>query len=149
MHAEKSNFTISRIARLLEVPRSGFYAWSNRVPSKRVVRQERIEAKVAWFHGESDQVCGAPRILADLREDGETISRKTVATTMRRLGLVGICPKKWKATTIVDHADAYPADAAKSDNFRSVHLGLEVSLVDPTPGFGMTGECGRRPYHSG
>ena len=44
MHAEKSNFTISRMARLLEVSRSGFYAWINRVPSKRVVRQERIEA---------------------------------------------------------------------------------------------------------
>ena len=113
MHAEKSNFTISRMARLLEVSRSGFYAWINRVPSKRVVRQERIEAKVAWFHGESDEVSGSPKILADLREDGEIISRKTVAKTMRKLGLVGICPKKWKTTTITDHADAYPADATK------------------------------------
>jgi len=113
MHAEKSNFTISRMARLLDVSRSGFYAWINRVPSKRVVRQERIEAKVAWFHGESDEVSGSPKILADLREDGEIISRKTVAKTMRKLGLVGICPKKWKTTTITDHADAYPADAAK------------------------------------
>ncbi|TFD59485.1 transposase, partial [Cryobacterium sp. Hh38] len=33
-------------------------------------------------------------MLADLRADGETISRKTVAKTMQRLGLVGICPKK-------------------------------------------------------
>ena len=113
MHAEKSNFTISRMARLLEVSRSGFYAWINRVPSKRLVRQERIEAKVAGFHGESDEVSGSPKILADLREDGETISRKTVAKTMRKLGLVGICPKKWKTTTVTDHADAYPADAAK------------------------------------
>jgi len=113
MHAEKSNFTISRMARLLEVSRSGFYAWINRVPSKRVVRQERIEAKVAWFHGESDEVSGSPKILADLREDGEIISRKTVAKTMRKLGLVGICPRKWKTTTITDHADAYPADATK------------------------------------
>jgi len=113
MHAEKSNFTISRMARLLEVSRSGFYAWINRVPSKRVVRQERIEAKVAWFHGESDEVSGSPKILADLREDGEIISRKTVAKTMRKLGLVGIYPRKWKTTTITDHADAYPADATK------------------------------------
>ena len=27
MHAEKSNYTVSRMARLLEVSRSGFYAW--------------------------------------------------------------------------------------------------------------------------
>ena len=35
---------------------------------------EKVEAKIAWFHGESDEVSGAPRILADLREDGEVIT---------------------------------------------------------------------------
>ena len=113
MHAEKSNHTISRMARLLEVSRSGYYAWVTRPPSKRAVRAERIEAKVSWFHGDSDEVSGAPRILVDLREDGETISRKTVAKTMRKLGLRGICPKRWKATTVTDRADTYPPDAVK------------------------------------
>lgn len=113
MLAEKSNFTVSRMARLLGVSRSGFYAWCRREPSPRAVRQERIEQKVAWFHGASDEVSGSPRILADLREDGETISRKTVAKAMRRLGLRGICPRRWRTTTIVDHANAYPVDQAK------------------------------------
>ena len=79
MAAEKSNFTITRMARLLEVSRSGFYAWRTRTPSLRTLRTERIEAKILWFHGESDEVSGSPRILVDLREDGELISRKTVA----------------------------------------------------------------------
>jgi putative transposase len=99
MHAEKSNFTVSRMARLLEVSRSGFYAWLQREPSKRALRTERVEAKIAWFHGASDEVSGSPRILADLREDGETISRKTVANAMRKLGLRGICPRRWRTTT--------------------------------------------------
>ncbi len=110
MHAEKSNFTIARMSRLLEVSRSGYYAWINRPPSKQAVRRERIEAKVVWFHRASDEVSGAPRILADLREDGETISRKTVARAMRRLGLRGICPKKWRTTTLTDATDTYPDD---------------------------------------
>ena len=113
MLAEKSNFTVVRMVRLLEVSRSGFYAWLNREPSKRAVRRERIEQKVTWFHSDSDDVYGAPKILADLRDDGETISRKTVAKAMRALGLVGICPKRWKTTTVIDHADAYPVDAVK------------------------------------
>ncbi len=113
MLAEKTNFTITRIVRLLEVSRSGYYVWLNRTPSDRAIRRENIEQKVAWFHGDSDEVYGSPRILADLRADGETISRKTVAKTMKRLGLVGICPKKWRTTTIIDHADAYPVDAVK------------------------------------
>ena len=113
MHAEKSNFTVTRMARLLEVSRSGFYAWAKREPSARAIRQERIEQKVAWFHGESDEVSGSPKILIDLREDGETVSRKTVAKAMRKLGLKGICPKRWRTTTVIDGADAYPVDAVK------------------------------------
>ncbi|WP_369828711.1 IS3 family transposase [Cryobacterium sp. M91] len=113
MLAEKTNFTITRMVRLLEVSRSGYYVWLDRKPSDRMIRREGIDQKVAWFHGDSDEVYGSPRILADLRADGETISRKTVAKTMQRLGLVGICPKKWRTTTIIDHADAYPVDAVK------------------------------------
>ncbi len=111
MHAEKSNFSIARMARLLEVSRSGFYAWLTRGPSARALRAERIDAKIAWFHGESDEVSGSPRIVVDLREDGEVISRKTVATAMRRLGLRGICPTTWRTTTITDTQDSYPPDA--------------------------------------
>ncbi|WP_104131179.1 DDE-type integrase/transposase/recombinase [Cryobacterium sp. M91] len=105
------------MVRLLEVFRSGYYAWIDRAPSLAAIRREHIEQKVAFFHGDSDEGYGAPRILVDLRADGEVISRKTVARTMKRLGLAGICPKKWTTTTIIiiiiNHADAYPVDAVK------------------------------------
>ena len=113
MHAEKSHFSIVRMARLLGVSRSGYYAWTNRPPSARAIRAERIEQKVNWFHGDSDEVSGAPRILADLREDGEIISRKTVAKTMRRLGLRGVCPRRWKTTTLTNPGETYPPDVVK------------------------------------
>ena len=113
MHAEKGNFTITRRVRLLEVSRSGYYAWINRAPSPRALRHERLEAKVAWFYGESDEVSGSPKILMDLREGGEVISRKTVAKVMAKLGLRGVCPKRWKKTTIRNGDDAYPADVVQ------------------------------------
>ena len=113
MAAEKSNFTVTRMARLLEVSRSGFYAWVRRGSSARATRQWRIDGKVRWFFGASDEVSGSPKILADLREDGEVISRKTVAKTMRNLGLVGVSPRRWRTTTVIDAADAYPADVVK------------------------------------
>ena len=113
MAAEKTNFSIVRMGRLLAVSRPGYYAWRGRGPSDRAVRREAIEQKIVGFHDDSDEVYGAPRILADLRGDGEIISRKTVASAMKRLGLVGICPRKWKTTTVIDHEDAYPVDAVK------------------------------------
>ena len=49
----------------------------------------------------------------DLREGGEVISRKTVAKVMAKLGLRGVCPKRWKKTTIRNGDDAYPADVVQ------------------------------------
>ncbi len=37
----------------------------------------------------------------------------TVAKATRQLGLRGICLRRWRTTTVVDHADACPVDAAK------------------------------------
>ena len=92
MHAEKSNFSIVRMARLLGVSRSGYYAWTKCGPSKRAVRAERIEQKVSWFHGESDEVSGAPRILADLREDGEVISARPLRRRCAGSACAGSAP---------------------------------------------------------
>ena len=98
IEAEKANFTIVRMTGLLEVSRSGFYKWRTARaagPTPAQQRREAIDVKVKGFHDASDQVYGAPRILADLREDGEVISRKTVAASMRRQRLAGISPRKF------------------------------------------------------
>ena len=57
--------------------------------------EQPLDAKVAAFHKASDDVYGTPRILADLREGGDSVSRKTVATSMRRQRLQGISPRKF------------------------------------------------------
>ena len=74
MDAEKADYSIRRMAELLRVSRSGFYDWARRevappspAQQRRVVLTERIIA----FHAESDHVYGSPRILADLRADGD------------------------------------------------------------------------------
>ncbi|GEM_PF-7035471 len=49
MLAEKTNFTITRMVRLLDVSRSGYYAWAGRAPSLASIRRVHIEQKVAFF----------------------------------------------------------------------------------------------------
>lgn len=99
---------------LLEVSRSGFYKWRKTQaagPSPAQQRRAELDAKVAAFHKASDGVYGAPRILADLREDGETVSRKTVAASLRRQGLAGISPRTFApVTTVVDLDVPVPKD---------------------------------------
>lgn|GEM_PF-2252732 len=78
---------------LLEVSRSGYYKWRksrNSGPTPAQQRRAELDAKVAKFHAASDGVYGAPRIQADLRDNGEQVSRKTVAASLRRQGLAGL-----------------------------------------------------------
>jgi putative transposase len=114
IEAEKATYTVRRMCELLEVSRSGFYKWRktrDAGPSLAQRRRAEMDAKVAAFHEASDGVYGAPRILADLREDGETVSRKTVAASLRRQGLAGICPRRFApATTVVDLDAPVPKD---------------------------------------
>lgn len=98
-----------RMCRLLEVSRSGFYKWRHTQaagPTPAQQRREALDIAVAGFHAASDGVSGAPRILADLREDDWTISRKTVAASLRRQGLAGISPRSFAPPTTVADPDA-------------------------------------------
>jgi transposase InsO family protein len=110
IEAQKANYTVTRMTGLLEVSRSGFYKWRAAAlagPSPAQQRRIVIDAKVKEFHDASDQVYGSPRILADLREDGMAISRKTVAASMRRQRLAGISPRRFAPVTTVIDLDAH------------------------------------------
>lgn len=106
IEAEKAYFGVSRCVRLLEVSRSGYYAWRQRRsagPGPRQRRHDDLAVKIAASHAASGGVYGAPRILDDLRDDGEVVSRKTVSKIMRHKGIEGISPRSWRpVTTIAD-----------------------------------------------
>jgi len=104
IEAEKANHSIIRMAELLAVSRSGYYAWAARrdaPPGPRAARTADLTVKILDFHAASDQVNGAPRILADLREAGERVSKKTVAKIMRDNGIRGISPRSWQPVTTI------------------------------------------------
>ena len=111
MDAQKATTTVTRMARLLGVSRSGFYAWAAREaagPSPAQTRREALTVKIAEFYAASQNTYGCPRILADLREAGERVSRKTVAKTMAAAGIVGISPRKFTPLTTLAGPDLAP-----------------------------------------
>jgi transposase InsO family protein len=117
IEAEKATYPIKRMCELLEVSRSGFYQWRggrDRGPTPSQRRRDALDAKVAASHAASDGVYGAPRVLADLRADGERVSRKTVAASLRRQHLAGISPRTFApATTVVDLDAPVPTDLVR------------------------------------
>ncbi|OLT52776.1 transposase [Corynebacterium sp. CNJ-954] len=110
MAQEKANYEVTRMARLLGVSRSGFYAWAARQarePSPRRRERDDLDAKVRTVFTESDEVYGAPRVHAQLAREGMTVDRKTVAKSMLRQGLEGISPKKFSPVTTLPGVEAH------------------------------------------
>jgi len=100
MHAEKSNFTISRMARLLDVSRSGFYAWRNRAETAGQGRRRQLATEVGRVFGVGRGAYGCRRVTAQLNREGHECSVGLVADLMRELGLDAVQPRAYKRTTV-------------------------------------------------
>lgn len=71
------------MCRVLQVARSGFYAWLHAPKSDRALEDERLLALITTSYRQSGGIYGSPRVFLDLREGGERIGRKRVARLMR------------------------------------------------------------------
>lgn len=81
--AEKANHKIATMCRVLEVSRSGYYAWAGRPPSERAVVNAALVAEIRRVHAESDGTYGSRRVHAQLRLDGHEVNIKRVERLMR------------------------------------------------------------------
>lgn len=112
IEAEKANYTVVRMSRLLDVDRRRYYEWRRRKaagPTRREQRMADLTAKIRAHHKASDGTYGAPRILHDLRDEGESVSRKTVAKCMRQAEIAGISPRTWHPPTTTPGPNPDPA----------------------------------------
>jgi putative transposase len=99
--AEKTNFPVSVMCRVLGVSRTGFHNWERRAPSDRALSDVWLTEKIKRIHEQSRGVYGAPRIHAELRLELEVrVGRKRVARLMKAAGIAGVRPRKRFTTTI-------------------------------------------------
>lgn len=111
MHAEKANYGLEFMARLLGVSRAGYYAWATRrgTLSPAVARRAHLATLIKTIHDDSHQTSGFRRVLAELRRRGIAASEGLVRKIMRDLGIFGVQPRSRKRTTIpAEDADARP-----------------------------------------
>jgi transposase InsO family protein len=112
---EGQRFSIRRMARLLDVSPSGYYAYVKRsaatVLTPRQQRRADLEVKITDVHKDSGGTYGSPRVTAELRDQGVVVTEKTVAKVMAAIGIEGISPRTFKVkTTVVDPAASFPPD---------------------------------------
>lgn len=103
--AEKARHSVTRLCRCLRVTPRGFDAWTKRGLSARAQRDVVLRTKLRAFHAASGQRYGRPHLWKDLQEDGEAVSEKRVGRLMREAGIRGKVRRRFKNTTMSDHAD--------------------------------------------
>jgi putative transposase len=119
--AQKANYPISLLCRVLRVSRSGYYDWKNREPSKRSQQDAALTQRIREIHQHSRKTYGSPRIHAELQAMGIRCGRNRVARLMRKAGLKGCLRgrRRRKGTTLRD-GSAIPAPDLVCRNFTAV-----------------------------
>jgi len=104
------------LCEVLEVSRSGYYAWRDRPKSVRQTRQETLLAEMQTIHGERYKECyGSPRMHRELRARGWRVSENTVARLMQAHGLRAATSRKFRHTTDSNHTQPVAENVLQRD----------------------------------
>lgn len=115
--AEKANYSVSMLCKVLKVSRSGYYAWRDRPPSRRDRENAALIEQIRQIHHRSRGTYGYPRVHAELGALGVRCSRKRVARLMRNDGLRGCMGGRRKKHTTRQDTLAIPAPDLVRRNF--------------------------------
>ena len=107
--------SVAHLCQILNVSRSGFYAWTRRPVSAHAQRDRQLRVLIRASHEASRRTYGSPRIHRDLHEQGHRVSRKRVIRLKQADGLTARARKRFKRTTMSDHDQPVAANVLGQD----------------------------------
>jgi len=99
VQAQKAEFKVTDLCRVLGVSCSGFYAWLKRAPSKRKLEDEKLLGLIIQLFDASRQTYGSPRIHDALQKLGHRVAEKRVARIMQENKLFVVSSPTWRCRT--------------------------------------------------
>jgi transposase InsO family protein len=87
IQVEKATYPVEGLCRVLDVARSGFYAWGRRPLGVRAQQNQELVLQIRTCYHAARGRYGSPRIHQDLRAQGVRVGRHRVARLMRLQGL--------------------------------------------------------------
>ena len=108
MKSHQAKYRISTMCRTLGVSASGYYAWLIRPPSARARNDVLLGDRIEAIHRRSRNTYGRPRVKAELKDAGISVSNDRLGRLMNERNLEGASRRKRVRTTIRNR-DARPA----------------------------------------
>ena len=93
-------FPVELAGAVLEVSRSGYYAWLRRPRSQRAERRSELAEQVKAAHAANRGVYGSPRLCEALRAEGVDVCENTVAKLMRHGEIRAKAKRNYKVVLI-------------------------------------------------
>jgi len=116
--SEKAYYPVELLCSVLEVSRSGYYAWCGRPESSRRRRDRQLGLEVEAIYCGSFQAYGSPRIHRELAARGVQVGKKRIERLLRERGLSAHRPRRFRRTTDSNHAQPIAPNLV-ARNFRT------------------------------
>ena len=117
----KEEFDVVMMCGVLEVARSGYYAWRKRGPSARAQANVELVKQIAAVHRESRGTYGSPRVHVELRAQGVACGKNRVARLMKEKEIRAKQKRRFVVTT----------DSGHGRPVASNHLGRKFEVQTP------------------
>jgi putative transposase len=131
IEACKAEFPVSRLCAVLNIAESGYYAWLNQAPSAHKQENRELEQSICTVWKQYRGIYGAPRIHAELQEQGINVGHNRVARLMREAGIQGKTSRKRRPHT-TQSDPTHPVAANVLDRQFTATQPNEVWLTDIT-----------------
>ena len=99
IRAHQQEFPITRLCQVLEVSRSGFYAWQGRPESRRTQQNRVLLSRMRVLHQQTREAYGARKMWYCLRREGYACGRHRIARLRRLAGLVAQRRRRYVRST--------------------------------------------------
>jgi putative transposase len=103
MNDFKTKYPIEKMAKVLEVSKSGYYEYLKHPVSKRDIENMKIIFEVKEIHRKSRFNYGSPRIYKALKEKGIPCGKNKIVSLMKKNNIRSKIKKKFKVTTNSKH----------------------------------------------
>ena len=103
MKSLRLKYSLPFLCQVLEVSRSGYYAWLTRPISKHEREEGRLETEIKAAHKRTRRTYGAERLQKDLAAHGVKVGICRIRRIRKKLGIRCKQVKKFKTTTNSQH----------------------------------------------
>ena len=123
-------YPIPFLCKVLQITRSGYYAWLTRPVSQHARDEARLEVEIKGAHKRTRETCGPERLKKDLAIHGVNVGICRIRRIRKKLGIRCKQVKKFKATT--DSRHSLPVATNRLNQHFTVEAPNQVWVSDLT-----------------